>query len=70
MDVLVWGGTGAMGVPLVNELVEMGHHVLVTSRKKRDVQNTKIKYLTGNAHEKDYMENCWKALDMIQLWIL
>lgn len=61
MEILVLGGTGAMGVPLVNKLAEMGHHVLVTSRKKRDEQNTKISYLTGNAHEKDYMGKLLKS---------
>lgn len=49
MKVLLLGGTGAIGVPLSQILVENGHDVTVTSRK-----NLKKKYITfvkGNALE-------------------
>lgn len=35
MRVLVLGGTGAMGEPLVRMLAERGDEVYVTSRRKR-----------------------------------
>ena len=35
MKVLIFGGTGAIGIPVVQLLTERGHEVYVTSRKKR-----------------------------------
>ena len=34
MKVLVIGGTGAVGAPLVSQLVERGHEVVGTSRTR------------------------------------
>ena len=34
MDILILGGTGAMGVPLVEILKKEGHELYVTSRRK------------------------------------
>jgi uncharacterized protein YbjT (DUF2867 family) len=33
MRVLVAGGTGAIGIPLVRQLVARGHHVIATTRR-------------------------------------
>lgn len=61
MNILVLGGTGSMGVPLVKNLSK-GHSVYVTSRSKRESSGN-IKYLQGNAKEKDFLV---KVLTMLQ----
>lgn len=53
MNVLVLGGTGAMGTPLVHLLKDAGHEVYVTSR--RDIPSDKnLHYLQGNAKEENF----------------
>lgn len=53
MNILVLGGTGSMGVPLVNRLSKT-HKVYVTSRSKRE-PSANIEYIQGNAREKDFV---------------
>lgn len=53
MNILVLGGTGSMGVPLVNRLSKT-HKVYVTSRSKRE-SSANIEYIQGNAREKDFV---------------
>ena len=53
--VLVLGGTGAMGEPLVKLLGERGDEVYVTSRKKRE-SNGKIRFIQGDAHDLFFMQ--------------
>ncbi|MGO5288740.1 NAD(P)H-binding protein [Pseudoscardovia suis] len=48
MRILAFGGTGAMGVPLVNILANQGHDVYVTSRSRRD-NRPNVTYLQGDA---------------------
>ena len=48
MRILAFGGTGAMGVPLVNILANQGHDVYVTSRSRRD-SRPNVTYLQGDA---------------------
>lgn len=55
MKVLLLGGTGAIGVPLSNELASMNHDVFVTSRRKRH-NNGKIKYIAGNAMDDEFLD--------------
>lgn len=55
MRVLVLGGTGAMGVSLVEILATRGDDVYVTSRKERHSSNEKVHYLHGNAREKSFI---------------
>ncbi|HIT67892.1 MAG TPA: epimerase [Candidatus Merdisoma merdipullorum] len=55
MNILVLGGTGAMGSPLVDILASCGNEVFVTSRKQRSTEKTGIHYITGNAHELDFL---------------
>ena len=54
MNILVLGGTGAMGAHLVNLLAEQGHSVTVTSRSKRQDQPG-IHYARGSAHHLDFL---------------
>ena len=55
MRILVMGGTGAIGRPLVNILAEQGHEVWVTTRKYRKSENTGIRYIQGDAHDIEFM---------------
>lgn len=59
MKILVLGGTGAMGVPLVKRLAESGNDVYVTTRKSR-VSEDNIKYIRGDAHDIDFISDLVK----------
>jgi nucleoside-diphosphate-sugar epimerase len=49
MNILILGGTGAMGVPLVNDLSKVAtNNIYVTSRKKH-ISEHNIRYIQGNA---------------------
>ena len=65
MSILVLGGTGAMGVPLVKLLVERGDEVFVTSRRKCE-DTVNVHYLCGNAHEEQFFSSLlatnWDAI--------
>ena len=50
MKILVLGGTGAMGKPVVKKLGARGHRVDVTTRKARNDEGDNIHYVVGNAH--------------------
>ena len=56
MNVLVLGGTGAIGAELVKILAERGSQVSVTTRVKRDFKCKNINYLIGNAHEETFLK--------------
>lgn len=65
-NILVLGGTGAMGSHLCKMLKETGYHVYVTSRKEREDQNG-ITYIKGNAHDMPFLIQLlnmhqWKAI--------
>lgn len=53
--ILVLGGSGAMGVYLVDMLNAAGHHVFATSRHKI-ANKDNIEFLTGDAHENDFLD--------------
>lgn len=54
MEILVLGGTGAMGQPLVQLLKKAGHEVYVTTRRKiPDDKN--LHYLHGNAKDDTFL---------------
>lgn len=55
MHVLVLGGTGAMGEPLVRMLAERGDEVYVTSRRKRE-DNGNVHYIQGDAHDLSFIK--------------
>lgn len=54
MNILVMGGTGAMGKHLVPLLAEQNHSVYVTSRKKYE-DSKNIFYLKGDARNLDFL---------------
>ena len=49
MEILILGGTGAMGVPLVN-LLAKDHKLFVTTRAKKENRGN-ITYIQGNAKD-------------------
>lgn len=55
MKILVLGGTGAMGVPLVRKLQHAGYEVYVTTRSERKTEDG-VCYITGDAHEEDFVK--------------
>lgn len=56
MNVLVLGGTGAMGSHLVKLLADSNVHVTVTTRSCL-ISSDNIKYLKGNAHDKEFLNS-------------
>lgn len=65
MDILILGGTGAMGKHVSEFLVSKGYSVSVTSRSKKE-SNGKISYLQGNAKELTFIKGLsqkhWDAI--------
>jgi len=53
---LLLGGSGAMGVYLVPELIRLGFDIVVTSRSVRKSDNDKLAYIQGNAHEEEFIK--------------
>ena len=53
MEILVLGGTGAMGVPLVKVLSEQNHQVYVTTRAEKQSDGNVV-YLRGNAKNDEF----------------
>lgn len=56
MNILVLGGTGAMGTPLVQLLKKSGHEVYVTSRRDLPSDGS-LHYLRGNAKDNSFLES-------------
>jgi len=51
MNILILGGTGAMGVPLVKLLAEKNdNNIYVTTRSKRDNKGN-VTYIQGNGKD-------------------
>ena len=55
MRILLLGGTGAMGVSLVEQLALYNHDIYVTSRKPHESYGN-IHYILGNAHNSSFIE--------------
>lgn len=55
MRILVLGGTGAMGMPVVQILAEREYTVYVTTRKNRRSSRENVRYITGNAHDLEFV---------------
>lgn len=55
MDILVLGGTGAMGVPLV-QLLSKNNNVFVTTRSKKENKGN-VTYICGNAKEDGFFNS-------------
>lgn len=56
MDILILGGTGAMGVPLVETLKKEGNNLYVTSRRKLSSAGN-LHYIQGNAKDPYFFES-------------
>lgn len=65
MKILILGGTGAIGSPLVQMLSERNNEIYITSRSKR-VSYKNIHYIEGNAHLSEFvdllLENHWDVI--------
>ena len=66
MNLLVLGGTGAMGAPLVELLQLQGHALTVTSRSRGDV-TPQVRYCQGDAHDPRFLNpllasTAWDAI--------
>lgn len=56
MNILLLGGTGAMGTPLANILSDRGFEVTITSREDHINENLlNIKYVKGDAHNLNFL---------------
>ena len=70
MNILILGGTGAMGVHLVNILSEnSANSVFVTTRKNRTSSKENVSYITGDAHDQAFIDGLlakenWDAIGM------
>lgn len=53
-EVLILGGTGAMGGYLVDILIQKGFYVSVTSRRPQEKKD-KVNFLIGNAKDKNFL---------------
>ncbi|MDR0788802.1 MAG: NAD-dependent epimerase/dehydratase family protein, partial [Bifidobacteriaceae bacterium] len=57
--ILLIGGTGAMGVYLLPELLKQGYQVDITTRRhinSHDIDDNNTKYITGNAHDISFLQ--------------
>ena len=62
MEVLILGGTGAMGIHLIEHLIKKGVHVTVTSRKDRKNVNN-VTYVKGNARDVNFLKKLLVSRD-------
>lgn len=59
MEILLLGGTGAMGIPLTNILSADGTNIVyVTTRSSKESRDNVI-YFQGNAREGDFYKRFW-----------
>lgn len=59
-NILIFGGTGAMGNPLVHILAKEGYEVYITSRSSRE-DSGNVHYLKGNAMDDSFAFNVLKS---------
>lgn len=57
MKALIFGGTGAIGIPVVKLLVKHGHDVYVTSRRNIKSEKDNLHYICGNAMDLEFIKN-------------
>lgn len=60
MQILILGGTGAMGKHLVNILRESKHNITVTSRKTFISNIRNVNYIVGDAHDDSFLISLFK----------
>ena len=58
--ILVLGGTGAMGVYLVPELIKMGYQVDVVSQDDVQSQDVNLRYFKADAYDDEYLSGMLK----------
>lgn len=73
MNVLVLGGTGAMGVPLVSKLSAVSEVLITTRRPPTHKINNRIAYIQGNAKDIDFLKETltirhWDAIVDFMVW--
>ena len=56
MNVLIFGGTGAMGTHLVSILAKQGIKCVVSTRQCRD-NSENVEYVIGDAHNVDFLKS-------------
>lgn len=56
MKVLILGGTGAIGIYLIEEFIRSNHDIFVTSRKNM-ADSERVRYLYGNAKDEDFLRS-------------
>ena len=71
--ILVPGGTGAMGVYLVPELLKMGYEVDVIALDDMESSDPKLRYIKANAKDKEYIAEMLKngydaVVDFMTYW--
>lgn len=66
MNILILGGTGAMGIHLSQILANQGHQLFITSRGVHQ-DSSQTKYLRGNAHDPKFLDEvlCKEPWDAI-----
>ncbi|HOG18390.1 MAG TPA: NAD-dependent epimerase/dehydratase family protein [Syntrophales bacterium] len=64
-SVLVTGGTGLIGIPLVGKLVEMGARVRVASLDQEGPFGGRIEFMKGDLCEKSFCEAALKDIDVV-----
>lgn len=72
MRILILGGTGAMGIHVSHLLVQMGHQVVVTSRRQHVSEKLNLAYRIGNAKDQTFLNvlltEHWDAIIDFMIW--
>lgn len=72
MRILILGGTGAMGIHVSHLLVQMGHQVVVTSRRQHASENSNLAYRVGNAKNQTFLNGLltehWDTIIDFMIW--
>lgn len=72
MRILILGGTGAMGIHVSHLLVQMGHQVVVTSRRQHLSENSDLTYRIGNAKDQLFLNGLlaehWDTIIDFMIW--
>lgn len=72
MDILILGGTGAMGRPLV-KILSHSNKVFVTTRKNRLSEDSNLQYIIGNAKDLSFLKSLlsqqhWNVVIDFMVW--
>ena len=69
VSILITGGTGFIGIPLVKRLHELGHKLKLLVRESSDITPFKeindIKYIIGDVRDKESLNNALNDIDII-----